>query len=218
PLPEEGDALVFVEAGGVPAEEGATEDDAPSPLPEEGDAPVFAEAGGVPADAEAPVIYSDDYNLALVPAEDRAPVGEKGVVIPLDEQIPPIAIHQEQEQPLDPASFIASIEDALTLSAGSQSQDVASARSSANFSVPMITSMEKGKYYVQLRSYSRPELVESELVKIGKQRNLAVQMTELSGRQLYRILIGPVSHDESSQLLRQYKAKGWGDAFVWLGK
>ncbi|MDR1072898.1 MAG: hypothetical protein LBL45_04395 [Treponema sp.] len=188
----------------------AEEDEAPPPVPE-GEASALAE-DVAPAGHESPVVYSDDYNLALIPAEKRAPEG-KGVDIPLDEQIAPIATHQEQEQIPDTVNFITSLEDALV---ASQPQNGAVAR--ASFSAPMITIMEKGMYYVQLRSDSRPELVESELVKIEKQHNVVVQMTELSGRQLYRILIGPLSYSESNQLLRQYKEKGWSDAFVWVGK
>ncbi|MDR0557220.1 MAG: SPOR domain-containing protein, partial [Treponema sp.] len=182
----------------------------------EDDPPALAE-GAAPVELESPspVIYSEDYEFALVPAEKRAPEG-KGVDIPLDKQIAPITTRQEQKQFLDPVSFIASIEDALA-SAPPPPQGGASG-APTNFSVPVIAGMEKGMYYVQLRSYSRPELVESELVKIGKQHNVAVQVTELSGKQLYRILIGPVSFSESAKLLQQYKAKGWSDAFVWIGK
>jgi hypothetical protein len=191
--------------------EGVAATDEPPPLLE-GEPPALAEKAAPAADAGAPVIYSDDYSLALVPAEERAPEG-KGVEIPLDKQVAPIETYREQERTPDPASFITSIDDAL---AASQPQDVAVAP--ANFSAPIITNMAQGMYYVQLRSYSRPELVESELARIGKQRNLAVQVTELSGKQLYRILIGPVTYSESDQLLREYKAKGWNDAFIWLGK
>ncbi|MDR2783938.1 MAG: SPOR domain-containing protein [Treponema sp.] len=200
--------------------EGAAGDDELSSLLPESERPVALVGESAPADitpdAEASVIYSDDYSLALVPAEKRAPEG-KGVDIPLDEQVAPIVTQREQDRIPNPVSFITSIEDALA-PAASQPQDVAVAPMSTNFSVPMTTSMEKGMYYVQLRSYSRPELLESELVKIGKQYNLSIQVTELSGKQLYRILIGPVSYSESNQLLQQYKAKGWSDAFVWLGK
>ncbi|MDR0375603.1 MAG: SPOR domain-containing protein [Treponema sp.] len=193
----------------------ASDGEEPPSIPEE-ESPALAE-GAAPAeiepDGEEPMIYSEDYSVALVPAENRAPEG-KGVDIPLDAQVAPIETRQEkQEQTPDTANFVTSIEDAL---AASQPQDVGASRT--NFSAPMITSMEKGMYYVQLRSYSRPELVENELVKIGKQHNVSVQVTELSGKQLYRILVGPVSYGESNQLLRQYKARGWSDAFVWLGK
>ncbi|MDR1220570.1 MAG: SPOR domain-containing protein [Treponema sp.] len=214
PVPE-GEQSALAEDGAPDAEDegvAVAEEDETPPLVPEGKQSALAE-DVAPAGHESPVVYSDDYNLALIPAEKRAPEG-KGVDIPLDEQIAPVATHQEQEQIPDTADFITSLEDAL---AASQPQNVA-AVARASFSAPMITIMEKGMYYVQLRSYSRPELVESELVKIEKQHNVVVQMTELSGKQLYRILIGPLSYSESNQLLRQYKEKGWSDAFVWVGK
>ncbi|MDR2793759.1 MAG: SPOR domain-containing protein [Treponema sp.] len=183
----------------------------PSPVPIEEDSLALAE-DGESAPIEAPAVNLGDYNLVLVPAERRVPEG-KDVIISSDEQVTPISERQEQKQDLDPASFIPAIEDDAAIAAA-QAQN----STHMSFSVPIITTMEKSMYYVQLRSYGKPELVESELVKVGKQHNVSVQVTEVSGRRLYRILIGPVSRSESDQLLQQYKARGWNDAFVWLGK
>ncbi|MDR2193163.1 MAG: SPOR domain-containing protein [Treponema sp.] len=197
----------------------------PPPVPAE-EAPVLAEKAppATPATPpaavaaapveEPPPVNLDNYNLALVPAENRVP-DKKDIIIPMDKQVAPIAEQQEQEQEPDEASFIPSIEENIAIAASqSQTQN----GPSADFSVPVITSMEKKMYYVQLRSYSKPELVESELAKVGKQHNVSVQITDIFGQRLYRILIGPVSRSESAQLLQQYKAKGWNDAFIWLGK
>jgi hypothetical protein len=86
------------------------------------------------------------------------------------------------------------------------------------FSVPVIAQLEKGKYYLQLRSYSKPELVESELTKIGKSWTLSVQQVEVANQVMYRIILGPVSKEQSQTLLQQFKNRGYSDAFVWLGK
>ncbi|MDR1410776.1 MAG: SPOR domain-containing protein [Spirochaetaceae bacterium] len=82
------------------------------------------------------------------------------------------------------------------------------------FSVPVINSLERGKYYLQLAAYSLPELVETELSRISTVYPLAVQESGGSGKPLYRILIGPVNLGESGALLQRFKASGYRDAFV----
>ncbi len=157
----------------------------------------------------------DNYKLALVPAEDRVPEG-KGVSIPSDAEIAPIPPSRPQTAAAEPgktpdsAYFVDPVEPPA--SARPVSHD------GRNFSVPVFATMEKGVYYVQLRSYRRPELVESELSKLTNIDNVSVQVADLSGRPIYRVMIGPVSKSESAQLVRQYKERGWTDAFVWLGK
>jgi hypothetical protein len=83
-----------------------------------------------------------------------------------------------------------------------------------NFSVPRISSLERGKYYLQLAAYSIPELVETELRKISTIYPLAVQESGHSGRPLYRILVGPVNLGESGALLQRFKVSGYRDAFI----
>jgi hypothetical protein len=84
----------------------------------------------------------------------------------------------------------------------------------ARFSVPLISGLEWGKYYLQLGLYSRPEMVEAELSRIGQRYPLAVQNAGSPGSPLYRILLGPVSKGESGALLQRFKSLGYTDAFV----
>jgi hypothetical protein len=82
------------------------------------------------------------------------------------------------------------------------------------FSVPMISRLEKGKYYLQLAAYTLPELVETELLKISTVYPLAVQESGSAEKPLYRILIGPVNLGESGALLQRFKVSGYRDAFI----
>jgi hypothetical protein len=84
----------------------------------------------------------------------------------------------------------------------------------AGFSVPMISRLEKGKYYLQLAAYTLPELVETELLKISTVYPLAVQESGSAEKPLYRILIGPVNLGESGALLQRFKVSGYRDAFI----
>jgi hypothetical protein len=82
------------------------------------------------------------------------------------------------------------------------------------FSAPFIVALEKGMYYLQLGAYSKPDLVESELSRIGGAYPLAVQNGGSLEKPLYRILVGPVNLGESSALLQRFKGNGYRDAFV----
>jgi hypothetical protein len=85
------------------------------------------------------------------------------------------------------------------------------------FSVPVIGSLEYGKYYVQLGAFSKAEAVESEISRIGKIYPLAVQNGSNGGQPLYRILLGPMNLGESGAILQRFKSIGYSDAFVRLG-
>jgi hypothetical protein len=78
----------------------------------------------------------------------------------------------------------------------------------------VISSLERGKYYLQLAAYTIPELVETELLRISTVYPLAVQESGEAEKPLYRILIGPVNLGESGALLQRFKASGYRDAFI----
>jgi hypothetical protein len=85
------------------------------------------------------------------------------------------------------------------------------------FSVPLISSLERGKYYLQLGSYNRPESVETEISRIGYSYPIAVQKGGSSDKPAYRVLLGPVNLGESGALLQRFKGIGYKDAFVRSG-
>jgi hypothetical protein len=82
------------------------------------------------------------------------------------------------------------------------------------FPVPVISELERGKYYLQLGSYSRSDLVKNALAKIDKSYPLAVQTQGYPGEPAYRLLVGPVNQGESAALLQRFKRDGFWDAFV----
>ena len=84
------------------------------------------------------------------------------------------------------------------------------------FSAPLIGSLEKGRYYLQIGAYSKAETVQSEIAKISDQLPLVIMNTGDTGKPVYRILIGPVNLGESGALLQRFKAT-YRDAFVRLG-
>jgi cell division septation protein DedD len=84
----------------------------------------------------------------------------------------------------------------------------------AKFSVPVISELEKGKYYVQLGAFSQPASVEDALTKLDKSYPLTVQSSGSADKPTYRLLVGPVNRGESGALLQRFKRSGYGDAFV----
>ncbi|MDR2209998.1 MAG: SPOR domain-containing protein [Spirochaetaceae bacterium] len=85
------------------------------------------------------------------------------------------------------------------------------------FSVPAVSDLERGKYYLQIGAYSQIGAVEQELARVDKNYPLAVQCTGVPGKPVYRILVGPVNQGESGALLRNFQSRGYRDAFVRRG-
>ncbi|MDR2477498.1 MAG: hypothetical protein LBD18_06915 [Treponema sp.] len=148
---------------------------------------------------------------SLVPSEERIPPALSQVLIPPEQIIPPIE-----------SSGKVPSGDANTAVPQNPSPIPASAATPANmppsdfspFLVPMITSMEKGKYYVQLGAYSRAELVEDEINRIGVKNPLTIQNIGSDEKPLFRILLGPLNLGESGAMLQRFKSIGYKDAFL----
>jgi cell division septation protein DedD len=87
----------------------------------------------------------------------------------------------------------------------------------AAFSVPLISSLERDQYYLQLRAFSQAETVNQELTKIGKAYPLVILSGKESGKTIYRILLGPINQGESNALLQRFKNMGYTDAFLRQG-
>jgi hypothetical protein len=82
------------------------------------------------------------------------------------------------------------------------------------FSIPVIGEPEKGKYYLQLGAYSKPDALESSVEKLDRRFPLSVQSAGSAESPLYRLLLGPVNLGESGALLQRFKGSGYSDAFV----
>lgn len=82
------------------------------------------------------------------------------------------------------------------------------------FSVPVISRLESGQYYLQLGAYSYTDSVEAELLRLGRTYPLSVQIAGGPEHPLYRILIGPVNMGECGALLQRFKTTGYSDAFI----
>jgi hypothetical protein len=82
------------------------------------------------------------------------------------------------------------------------------------FQAPLISSLEQGKWYVQLGVYSRPDNVEEEINRIGTAYPVAVQNVGTDTSPMFRVLLGPLNQGESGAMLQRFKSIGYADAFV----
>jgi hypothetical protein len=79
------------------------------------------------------------------------------------------------------------------------------------FSVPSITTLDRGWYYVQIASYDKPEAVENALGQIDRRYRPVVYKANDT---TYRILLGPLNQGESAAILQRFKSIGYKDAFI----
>ena len=136
------------------------------------------------------MVNLDDYDFALIPAEERPPIADTE-----SEIITFIPQNTEPEIPV-----VSYREPALY-----------------SFSAPLIDRFEIGKYYLQIGAYSRTDTVESELSKIDNNLPKAIMNIGSNEKPVFRVLIGPLNIGESGALLQRYRVI-YSDAFVWQGR
>ena len=85
------------------------------------------------------------------------------------------------------------------------------------FSVPVINSLERGMYYIQIGAYSRIDTVESELDRHSSVYPMVVQDAGSPENPLYRVLVGPLNLGESGAMLHRFRGT-YSDAFVRQGQ
>jgi hypothetical protein len=181
----------------IPAEERPPEASPYGELPPESIIPLpdAAMAGTVP---EKRIVIDPRYFIDPIERADPADTSGTAEIPPvLADPVPPVAAETPPvlADPAPPVALQASPVPVI-------------------FSVPVISRLERGKYYLQLGAFSKPESVELELSKIGKTYPLAIQAGDNGEEPLYRILLGPVNLGESGALLRRFKGSGYGDAFI----
>jgi hypothetical protein len=135
---------------------------------------------------------SPRYAYTLVPAEERPPEAPDPYAIDPEDIISGIAAGEIPSPP--PA--------------------VPQSAPASPFSVPLISDLERGGYYVQIAAHSRPELIESAISRIEGGYPLAVQSAGSADKPVYRILLGPLNLGESGAVLQRLKSIGYTDAFV----
>ncbi|MDR1957159.1 MAG: SPOR domain-containing protein [Treponema sp.] len=206
----------------------------PTSTTQEAEAPIQEKpsAEGVTIVERTAVPEGTRYNAdayRLVEAEERPPAERAAAELPPEAEIAPIpnaplAIPAQTAQAIDPTFIIpplANSQRELQLTPQIPPIPASPPLHAGQFSVPVISRLEAGKYYLQLGAYHTPSLVELELSKIGgTPYPVTIQQVpnaQNPARSLYRILLGPLNLGESDALLRRFKGIGYPDAFVRRG-
>ncbi|GHV74210.1 hypothetical protein AGMMS49940_15120 [Spirochaetia bacterium] len=79
-------------------------------------------------------------------------------------------------------------------------------------SLPRITQLEKGKYYVQIGAFARTDALETAAARWFSQ-NFPLAVQSEGSNSVYRLLVGPLNAGESKAILLQVKSS-YPDAFV----
>jgi hypothetical protein len=191
--------------------------------------PVYEEPKPEPDPAIARPAPEEAPEYGLIPAEEKPPENGSAYVIPPDLVIAPIPEGIPPAPAPDPvpdeSSFVEPLGTAPPESAALPEEAPAAPVPEIPetpplpglFSVPVISGLERGKYYLQIGAFSRAETVEALILKVGSGYPLAVQNGGAGGNPVYRLLIGPINLGESGALLQRFKSIGYSDAFVRSG-
>ena len=140
---------------------------------------------------------SSSTNLKLIPSQERIPQPDQQPLIPPEYFVPPIG-----SPPSSVVERKASPPSAVPVSGNSQ-----------QFKAPLITGLERGKWYVQIGAYSKTVHVEDAVKRIGTTSPVVIHSVGTDEAPMFRVLLGPFSQSESKTTLQRFKTKGY-DAFL----
>jgi len=127
-------------------------------------------------------------NLKLTPSQERIPQTDQPPIAP-EYIIPPI------ESP--------AYSPAPTPVSGN----------SPSFKAPLVSSLERGKWYVQIGSYTKADYVENAVKRAGNTGPMVIHNAGTDANPIFRVLLGPFSQSESKTVLQRFRNKGY-DAFL----
>ncbi|MFP4382689.1 MAG: SPOR domain-containing protein [Spirochaetia bacterium] len=174
----------------------------------------------------------EDAELALEPAEHRppevpepesedslsraAPEGDSEEVAAALPESPAPKVEEKQEE--EPAaviseeavdSLIGELEAAVAAETKKEEPDTAAAGR-----LPIVKNLNKGSYYLQVGVYADPRTAQEALNSMQKGFPTAVTTASSEGKEVYKVLVGPLSEDEQGSVLYWLRSKGYRDAFV----
>ena len=147
--------------------------------------------------------------LSLVPSEERIPEAEQ-TEIAVENFVEPI-----ENAPVTVTKSQAAPEiQAMEIIAAETDESYIPPKDFSPFQVPLISSLEHDKWYVQVAAFSRSDYVEDEINRIGPVYPVVIQNIGTDINPMFRVLLGPLNQSESGAILQRFKSIGYSDAFV----
>jgi cell division septation protein DedD len=137
-------------------------------------------------------------NLKLLPSQERIPrANHPG--LPPEYIIPPIeSPHYSPLEERDEPPPLPVVSD------------------SPSFNALIVSSLERGKWYVQIGAYAMAEHVENAVNRAGTASPVIIHSVGTETNPMYRVLLGPFSQSESKDVMQRVRANGQ-DAFLRSG-
>ena len=164
-----------------------------------------------------------ESEVALVPAEPLPPaspapaqtdvpvVAENAPVPPSSAAVSPSAI--PEAAPIEqPQKAAAPVESAPAPAAVVVAPAPAPAQNMTN--VPVVNSLAKGSYYVQIGTYADMSNVKKIVDKYGSKYPFTVEKGASKNGDTLKVYVGPVKKDEYGAVLERFRQLGFKDAFV----
>jgi len=147
---------------------------------------------------------ASSMNLKLIPSQERIPQPDQQPLIPPEYFVPPIgspssSVVERRDPPPSSAAAVATV-----------------SKNSQSFKVPLITSLERGKWYVQIGAYTRAAHVEEAVNRVGTTSPVVIYSVGTDTNPMFRVMLGPFSQSESKTTMQSFKTKGY-DAFLRSG-
>ncbi len=79
----------------------------------------------------------------------------------------------------------------------------------------IVSNLNNGSSYIQLGAYSSPESIYSEIEAIEARYPMVVWTEKKSGSTIYKLLIGPLTRDETGILSYRFRDSGYADLFLY---
>jgi len=157
---------------------------------------------GVEPEVRGSPLEVSSTNIKLIPSQERVPQSDHQPFIPPEYFVPPIG---------SPSSSVAERKEAPTPPSSAHVSGT-----SRQFKAPLITSLERGKWYVQIGAYARAVHVEDAVNRAGSAGHVVIHSVGTDEAPMFRVLLGPFSQSESKTALQRFKNKGY-DAFLRSG-
>jgi hypothetical protein len=142
--------------------------------------------------------------VLLVPSDPKPPVPQ--------EPSRPITLNPQPTSPVVPAAPNPAANSPAKASSAGASEKPAGGTFAAPSSVKRVQSLERGKYYVQIATFSSAESVQAVAVKFGEKYPL-VQIVNDAAKSS-QVLVGPLTADEYGAVLAHFREYGYKDAFL----